>query len=77
VWPDSSFFYSWVSRVASSSRAYLLAMADISSNILGFFMVSLRIKDESLNPFLKNIIIELWSTSRMMFLLLQKCWINS
>jgi hypothetical protein len=48
VWPDSSFFCSLVSRVASSAKAYLLAMANIASNILGFFMVSLRIIDESL-----------------------------
>jgi hypothetical protein len=30
------------------ARAYLLAIANISSDVLGFFMVSLRIKDESL-----------------------------
>jgi hypothetical protein len=70
VWPDF-FFYSLVSRIASSARAYLLAIANIYSNILGFFMASLRIKDESLSPFLKNIIINLSSTSGMRFLLLQ------
>jgi hypothetical protein len=48
VWPNSSYFCSLVSRVASSVRAYLLAMANIASDILGFFMVSLRIKDRSL-----------------------------
>jgi hypothetical protein len=40
AWPESfSFFCSLVSRVTSSARAYLLAMANIASNILGFFMV--------------------------------------
>jgi hypothetical protein len=34
--------------------------------------VSLHIKDESLSPFLKNIIIDLSSTFGMRFLLLQK-----
>jgi hypothetical protein len=78
VWPDSfSSFCSLVSRGASSVRAYLLVIANISSDVLGFFMASLRIKDESLSPFLKNMMICLLSTSRMMFLLLQKCWINS
>jgi hypothetical protein len=48
-WPDSfSFFYPLVSRAASSAMAYLLAIANISSSILGLFMASLRIKDESL-----------------------------
>jgi hypothetical protein len=56
---------------------YLLAMDNIYADILGFFMVSLRIKDESLSPFLKNIIIDLSSISRMRFLLLQKHWMNS
>jgi hypothetical protein len=37
-----------VSRVASSAKAYLLAMANITSNILGFFMVTLWIRYESL-----------------------------
>jgi hypothetical protein len=77
TWPDSSFFCSLVLRVASSARAYLLEIANISSDVLGFFMVSLRIKDESLSVFLKNMMIDLLSTSRMIFLLLQKCWINS
>jgi hypothetical protein len=40
-------------------------------------MVSLRIKDESLSPFFKNITIDLSSTSRMIFLLLQNHWMNS
>jgi hypothetical protein len=35
-------------------------------------MASLQIKDESLSPFLKNMMIDFSSTSRMMFLLLQK-----
>jgi hypothetical protein len=77
MWPDSSFFYSLVSKVTSSARAYLLAIANISSDILGLFMASLRIKDESLSPFLKNMIIDFSSTSEMMILLLQKRWINS
>jgi hypothetical protein len=78
MWPDSfSFFCSLVLRVTSTARAYLLAIANISFDVLGFFMVSLRIKDESLRPFLKNMIIDLSSTSGIMFLLLQKRWINS
>jgi hypothetical protein len=73
AWPDSfSFFYSLVSRVAFSAKAYLLAMANIASDILGFFMVSLRIRDESLSPFLKNITMDLLSTFGMVFLFLQK-----
>jgi hypothetical protein len=36
-------------------------------------MASLWIKDESLSPFLKNIMIDLSLTFGMMFLLLQKC----
>jgi hypothetical protein len=72
-----SFFCSLVSRVASSVMMYLLAMTNISSNVQGFFMASLRIKDDSLSPFLKNITIDLSSTSGMMFLLLQNCWMNS
>jgi hypothetical protein len=67
-----SFFCPLVLRVASSARAYLLAIANITSDILGFFMVRLRIKDESLSLFLKNMTIDLSSTSEMMFLLLQK-----
>jgi hypothetical protein len=35
MWPDS-FFYSLVSRVASSARMYLLEMVNISSDVLGF-----------------------------------------
>jgi hypothetical protein len=46
VWLDS--FCSLVSRVTSSARAYLLEMANICSDILEFFMVSLQIRDESL-----------------------------
>jgi hypothetical protein len=77
MWPDSSFFCSLVSRVASSTRAYLLAMANIASNVLEFFMVSFQIKDKSLNPFLKNVTIDLSLTSGMMFLFLQNHWMNS
>jgi hypothetical protein len=62
-----------VSRVASSARAYLLAIDNISLDVMGFFMASLMIKDESLSPFLNNIMIDFLSTSEMMFLLLQKC----
>jgi hypothetical protein len=40
-------------------------------------MVSLQTKNESLRPFLKNVMMDLSSPSRMMFLLLQKRWINS
>jgi hypothetical protein len=43
----------------------------------GFFMVSLWIKDESLSSVLKNMIIDLSSTSGMMFVLLQRHWMNS
>jgi hypothetical protein len=49
----------------------------ISSDDLGFFMVSLMIKDGSLRSFMKNMMIDLLSTSGMMFLLLQKHWMNS
>jgi hypothetical protein len=49
VWSDSfSFFCSLLSRVVSSARAYLVAIDNISSDILGFFMASLQINDESL-----------------------------
>jgi hypothetical protein len=65
-----------VSRVTSLAWVYLLVMVNISSDILGFFMVSLWIKDGSLSPFLKNITIDLSSTSGMMFLFLQNCWMN-
>jgi hypothetical protein len=58
--------------VASSGRAYLLVIANISLDVLGLFMASLRIKYESLSPFLKNMMIDLSSTSGRMFLLLQK-----
>jgi hypothetical protein len=75
MWPDS--FCSLVSRVASSASVYLLAIANIFLDVLGFFMVSLWIKDESLSPFLKNVIIDLSSTSKMRFLLLQKRSMNS
>jgi hypothetical protein len=64
-------------RVASSARAYLLVMENIYSDLLGFFMVSFWIREESLSPFLRNIIINLSSTSGMTFLLLQKWWMYS
>jgi hypothetical protein len=48
-----------------------------ASDIFGVFMVSLQIKDESLSPVLKNKTMNLYSTCGMMFLLLQKCWMNS
>jgi hypothetical protein len=54
------------------AKTYLLVIANISSDVLGFFMVSLWIKDESLRPFMKNMVIDLSLTSGMMFLLLQK-----
>jgi hypothetical protein len=66
-----------LSGVASSTRAYLLAVANISFDVMGFFMVSLWIKDESLSPFLKNITMDLPSTSGMMFVFLQNGWLNS
>jgi hypothetical protein len=44
--------------------------ANIASDVLGFFMASLRIKDGSQSPFLKNITMDLSLTSGMMFLLL-------
>jgi hypothetical protein len=53
------------------ARTYLSAIANISLDVLGFFMVSFRVKDESLSHFLKNMMIELLSTIRMIFLLLQ------
>jgi hypothetical protein len=78
VWPKSfSFFYSLVSMVASSARAYLLVMVNIASDVLGFFMVSLWIRDGYLSLFLKNITIDLLSTSEIIFLLLQNHWMNS
>jgi hypothetical protein len=64
-----------VSSVISSTKAYLLTMANIAFYILEFFMMSLWIKDGALSPFLKNITIDLSSTARMMFLLLQNRWI--
>jgi hypothetical protein len=59
------------------ARVYLLVMVNIASDVLGVFMVSLRIRDRSLSPSLKNIIIDLLSTSGMIFLLLQNLWIYS
>jgi hypothetical protein len=61
-----------VSRVSSSAKAFLLAMENICFDVLGFFMASFQIREESLSPFLKNIMIDLSSTSEMTFLLLQK-----
>jgi hypothetical protein len=40
-------------------------------------MASLQIREGSLSPFLENIIIDMSSTSGMIFLLLQKHWMNS
>jgi hypothetical protein len=37
----------------------MLMMANISSNVLRFFMVSVWIREESLSPFLKNLITDL------------------
>jgi hypothetical protein len=59
VWPDSSFFWSLLLMVASSARAYLVVITNISSDILGFFMVSIHIRYESLSPFLNNMMIDL------------------
>jgi hypothetical protein len=50
--------------------AYLLAMANIASYILGLFMVNFWIRAGSQSPFLKNMTIDLSSTSRMIFNLL-------
>jgi hypothetical protein len=75
-WPDS-FLCSLLSRVTSSARVYLLAMENIYFDVLGFFMASFWIWEESLSPFLKNIMINLSSTSGMTFLLLQKHWMYS
>jgi hypothetical protein len=63
-------FYSLVSMVAFLVRAYLLVKANISSDVLGFFVARIRIKDESLSPFLNNMMIDLSSTFGMIFLLL-------
>jgi hypothetical protein len=59
-----------------------LAIANISSNILGFFMVSLWIKDESLleehdNRLVVNLANSLWIKDEFLGFLLQKHWINS
>jgi hypothetical protein len=59
-----------VSRIASSAKAYLLVMENICSDILRFFIESFQIREESPSPFLRNITIDLSSTSRMIFLLL-------
>jgi hypothetical protein len=40
-------------------------MANIASDVLGFFMVSFQIRAGSLSPFLKNMTIHLSSTSVM------------
>jgi hypothetical protein len=66
-----------VLRVTASARAYLLVMENICFNVLRFFLVSFQIREEFLSPFLKNIIIDLSSTSGMTFLLLQKRWMYS
>jgi hypothetical protein len=73
MWAESfSFLCSLVSRVVSSAKAYLLAMVKIASDILRFFMVRFQNRTESLSPFIKNMTIDLSSTSRIIFLLLQK-----
>jgi hypothetical protein len=59
-----------VLRVAASARVYLLVMENICFNVLRFFLVSFQIREQFLSPFLKNITIDLSSTSRMTFLLL-------
>jgi hypothetical protein len=66
-----------VSRVTSLARAYLSVMENICSDVLGFFMVSFQIREVSLSPLLKNIMIDLSLTSEMSFLLLQKQWMYS
>jgi hypothetical protein len=48
----------------------MLAMENITFDILGFFMASFRIREESLSPFLKNIMIDLSSTFGITFVLL-------
>jgi hypothetical protein len=45
-----SFFGSLVLRLISSARAYLLKMVNIASDVLGFFMASMQIRDGSLSP---------------------------
>jgi hypothetical protein len=40
-------------------------------------MASLWTREESLSSFMKNVIIDLSSTSGIMFILLQNRWINS
>jgi hypothetical protein len=78
AWLESfNFFYSLVSRVTSSARVYLFVMVNITSDVLGFIMVSLRIRARFMSPFLKNMTTDLSPTSRMAFLLLQKRWMNS
>jgi hypothetical protein len=52
-------------------------MENICSNILGFFMVSFQFREESLSPFLKNIMIDLSTTFGMTFPLLQNRWMYS
>jgi hypothetical protein len=43
-------------------------MVNIASDVLGFFMMSLQIRDGFLSPFLKNITIDLSPTSGMISL---------
>jgi hypothetical protein len=64
-------------RVASSARAYLLVITSISADVLWVFMASLWIKDCSMHPFLKNMMMDLLWMNGIMFLLLQKHWMNS
>jgi hypothetical protein len=49
---------------------FLFAMENICFDVLELFMVRFQIREESLSPFLKNIMIDLSSTSGMTFLLL-------
>jgi hypothetical protein len=64
-------------RATSSTMSYLFAMANISFDILRFFMKSLQIREESMSLFLKNKKIGLSSTLGMIFLLLQNHWMNT
>jgi hypothetical protein len=69
VWPNS-----FCSLVEGRLLGQGVSVGDvnISSDILGFFMTSFRIREVSLSPFLANIMIDLSLTSEITFLLLQK-----
>jgi hypothetical protein len=65
VWLDSfSFFFSLVSRVASSVRAYSLAMANIASNVLRFLHGELIdqgwIPESLLKEYKTRLVVDLW-----------------